>query len=99
MVSRRRKRPWAAPHPELDEVRARAGTHVERGPDGEWTVRQVSAAAATKSYTCPGCRQEIPPGTAHVVAWRSDHLLGVDAAIEDRRHWHSGCWRARGHRR
>lgn len=93
------KRRWAEPHPELDEARARAGTRREVGPDGEWTVRAVSAAAAVKPYVCPGCRQEIPPGTAHIVAWRADHVLGPDAALDDRRHWHSGCWRARGTRR
>lgn len=101
MASRRRssKRPWSQEHPELDLDRARGGSRVERGPDGEWTVRSVSAAAATKAYLCPGCRQEIPPGTAHLVAWANEHLLGPDAALADRRHWHTGCWRHRGARR
>jgi hypothetical protein len=93
------KRPWAGPHPELDVERARAGTRRESGPDGEWVVRALSGASATKTYVCPGCRQEIPPGTAHVVAWRADHLLGDEAAVAERRHWHSGCWRARDRRR
>lgn len=93
------KRPWSGPHPELDEMRARAGTRNESGPDGQWVVRSLSAAAATKSYACPGCRQEIAPGTAHVVAWRADHVLGDDAAVAERRHWHTACWQARGRRR
>lgn len=93
------KRPWSGPHPELDEERARAGTRREAGADGEWVVRSISAAAATKVYLCPGCRQDVVPGTAHVVAWRSDHLLGDDAAVAERRHWHTACWRARGRRR
>lgn len=93
------KRPWSGPHPELDEERARAGTRRESGADGEWVVRSISAAAATKVYLCPGCRQDIVPGTAHVVAWRADHMFGDEAAVADRRHWHSGCWRARGRRR
>lgn len=54
------------------------------GPPG-WTVRSVQPARATKEYRCPGCNQEIRPGTGHVVAWRE----GDD---EGRRHWHRGCW-------
>ncbi len=58
------------------------------------TVRVIPGGAATKMYRCPGCQQEIPPGLAHVVAWRTEAHGGLD----DRRHWHSGCWRAREHR-
>jgi hypothetical protein len=90
------KRPWGE-HRELDVDRARAGTRPESGPDGDWTVRNV--AASEKAYVCPGCRQTIPAATPHVVAWRADHLLGDDAAVADRRHWHTSCWRARGRRR
>jgi hypothetical protein len=32
-------------------------------------VRSISGTAATKAYRCPGCDQEIPAGTPHVVAW------------------------------
>lgn len=63
-------------------------------PDGEWYVRTILAAAATKAYRCPGCDQVIPPGTAHLVAWQAD----VGSA-EDRRHWHRPCWNARLRRR
>lgn len=93
------KRPWSSDHIELDLDRARGGRSSESGPDGEWTVQQVSGAAATKTYRCPGCRQDIPPGTAHVVAWSTDALLGAEAGLELRRHWHAGCWRARARRR
>lgn len=93
---RSNKRPWGSEHPELDAERARGGIRSEDGPDGRWSVRTVTG---TKTYTCPGCRQEIPPGTSHVVAWAEDGLLGPDAALADRRHWHSGCWRQRGRRR
>ncbi|HVV31248.1 MAG TPA: ATP/GTP-binding protein [Mycobacteriales bacterium] len=54
-------------------------------PQPDWEVRPVSGQAATKRYRCPGCDQEIPPGVPHVVAWAPD-------AVEDRRHWHRGCW-------
>lgn len=93
------KRPWSQEHAELDLDRARGGRRVESSADGDWTVVTVSAPAATKTYRCPGCRQDIPPGTAHVVAWANDSLLGVDVALEDRRHWHTACWQRRGRRR
>ena len=98
MPSSRRsgKRPWGGEHPELDLERARSGGWSEDGVDGQWTVRSVTGA---KSYRCPGCQQEIPVGAVHVVAWRQDSLLGADAAVADRRHWHPGCWRGRHHRR
>ena len=59
----------------------------------EWTVQPVSEAQALKEYSCPGCRMPIQPGAAHIVAWRADGILGDDAALADRRHWHSHCWR------
>ncbi|MCL3860466.1 hypothetical protein [Actinotalea sp. K2] len=93
-----RRRPWGEEHPELDVERARGGIQrVEGGPSGQWHVRRVSTSA--KSYRCPGCSQEIPAGTAHVVAWAADGLFGPEAALADRRHWHPGCWAARTTRR
>lgn len=92
---RSRKRPYGQAHPELDIDRARGGRSVEEGPDGSWTVQQVTSP--DKTYTCPGCSQPIPPGTRHVVAFANDSLFGADAAIADRRHWHSPCWRSRRH--
>ena len=38
--------------------------------------------------------QEIRPGIAHIVAWPADER-GDES---DRRHWHTGCWRARDRR-
>ncbi|MDA5285171.1 ATP/GTP-binding protein [Streptomyces sp. NPDC054904] len=59
----------------------------------EWKVRHVAgAAAAGKRYRCPGCDQEIPSGTPHLVAW--PEYGGVD----DRRHWHKACWNAKDRR-
>ncbi len=66
---------------------------AESGPDGDWVVRLVPGAAATKTYRCPGCDQEITPGTPHLVAWPA-HTPGP----AERRHWHSPCWRQRLHR-
>jgi hypothetical protein len=53
----------------------------------------VSAVQAQKEYVCPGCGRAIEPGTAHVVAWRADGVLGDAADLAARRHWHSHCWR------
>ncbi|MGH8994180.1 MAG: hypothetical protein ACRDYV_06960 [Acidimicrobiia bacterium] len=52
---------------------------------GEVDVRHVQPYEALKTYRCPGCDHEIPPGTGHkVVVPRADPDL--------RRHWHNGCW-------
>ena len=66
-------------------------TEVRRGQ--EWTVQPVSGAQAAKAYVCPGCGRTIEPGTAHLVAWRADGVLGEAADLAARRHWHTTCWR------
>jgi hypothetical protein len=53
------------------------------------TVRAVSGA---KTYRCPGCQQEVRPGTPHLVV-----VEGGD--VEGRRHWHTPCWRRELRRR
>jgi hypothetical protein len=55
-------------------------------------VRYVQPYQALKSYLCPGCNQEIPPGQGHMVAVPPD-------APDLRRHWHRGCWNNRHTRR
>ncbi|MBA9007683.1 MULTISPECIES: ATP/GTP-binding protein [Thermomonospora] len=65
----------------------------EEGPDGEWIVRTIAPANAVKTYRCPGCDHEIAPGVGHVVAWPADR-----GGTDDRRHWHTPCWRSRLHR-
>jgi hypothetical protein len=93
------KRPWAQDHPELDVERVRGGRRTESAADGEWTVQVVRGTGSTKTYRCPGCLQDVVPGTTHVVAWLNDSLLGVEVALGDRRHWHTACWQSRGRRR
>ena len=63
-----------------------------RHPDGEWSVRRGTGAAASKSYVCPGCSQTLAAGLPHVVAWPATDLLGDDAAVGRRRHWHARRW-------
>lgn len=79
----------------LEPERARRGVEgiVEWGGE-DWTFRGIPGSAAVKTYRCPGCDHEIAPGVAHIVAWRADGIGGPD----DRRHWHTGCWRARAQR-
>lgn len=87
---RRTARPRA-----LDDDRARRGVEsVQAFNGGQWQVRVIPAAAALKTYRCPGCDHEICPGVPHVVAWPADGW----GDERDRRHWHTGCWRAREQR-
>jgi hypothetical protein len=65
---------------------------VESWPDGDWVVRLQPGAGTAKTYRCPGCDQEIAPGTAHLVAWPAD---GINVGIDERRHWHRACWQNR----
>jgi hypothetical protein len=71
----------------------RGAARLEAGPDGEWVVRTVTGAAAAKTYRCPGCDQEIRPGTPHLVVWPE-----AESGLDNRRHWHTACWNARGRR-
>ena len=74
---------------------------VERWRGEEYVVRAVTGSAATKPYRCPGCQQAIRPATPHTVAWPVlPTTFARDAAgIDERRHWHTACWRARDRRR
>jgi hypothetical protein len=95
MPSSRRssRRPYGAEHVPVDVERALGGVRHLSADDGEWTVRTVTSAE--KTYRCPGCAQEIRPGTAHVVAWARDAIGGEAAGLEARRHWHRSCWERR----
>ncbi len=59
-------------------------------PDAQ--TRFVQPYEAMKTYLCPGCRNEIPPGMGHLVA-----VPPEDPDL--RRHWHRGCWTNRKNRR
>ncbi len=63
--------------------------------DGRWIVRSVAGAATGKPYRCPGCAQVIAVGTPHVVSWPAEPPLHADSGLEERRHWHTSCWRRR----
>jgi hypothetical protein len=90
---RHHRRPDAAAP--LDDDRVRRGVESVHGwGEGEWRVRGIPGNASVKTYRCPGCDQEIRPGVPHMVAWPADGR-GDES---DRRHWHTGCWRARDRR-
>ena len=72
---------------DVDAPRPPAGEVVEDGH----VVRRVAGTSSARSYRCPGCDQELRPGTPHVVAW-------PEGQPDDRRHWHTACWEARGRR-
>ncbi|MGO8958013.1 MAG: ATP/GTP-binding protein [Streptosporangiaceae bacterium] len=89
-----RRRGNSAAELPADDAASRLGPpQLQEWPDGDWVVRQVPGAAATKLYRCPGCDQELQPGTAHVVVWPA-HTPGP----EERRHWHNACWQRRPRR-
>jgi len=66
----------------------------ESWPDGDWVIRLVPGQTSAKSYRCPGCDQEIPPGAPHLVAWPAER-----SGPAGRRHWHRPCWEQRMRRR
>ncbi len=59
---------------------------------GTAQVHRVQPYQADKTYVCPGCNQEIRPGTGHLVVVPTSDPTG-------RRHWHSPCWEHRARRR
>ncbi len=78
---------------ELDLSRALMGRpHVQTRRGVSWNVQPVSGRAE-KTYVCPGCGLEITPGTAHIVAWRADGIMGEADDLAGRRHWHTHCWK------
>ncbi|WP_328916210.1 MULTISPECIES: ATP/GTP-binding protein [unclassified Streptomyces] len=96
-MSPRRNRPHGGRRPadrmeEDDGGTGFGGGNTEEWQGEEWVMRPIAGSASAKHYRCPGCDQEIPPGVAHVVAWRA--YGGVD----DRRHWHRACWNAKDRR-
>jgi hypothetical protein len=91
--SKRSRRAAGRPRP-LDLKRALGGQprRVVLGDGREYFV--TAASASPKPYLCPGCGATVQPGQPQVAAWEADSLLGGQAALELRRHWHLACWRA-----
>lgn len=90
--SRRRRPERSASDESFDRLLAGwKRTETRRGRD--WVVQPIPAVKAIKEYRCPGCAGMVAPGTAHVVVWRADGVMGESADLAARRHWHSHCWR------
>lgn len=84
----------AALNPPRDVSRlSYGGARKESYRGEEWFVRDIPEHRAEKPYLCPACGVTVPAGQAHIVAWRANHLMGDDAAVRDRRHYHTHCWR------
>lgn len=83
-----------AQQPPRDVTRlANGGARTEHHRGVEWWVREIPSHRAEKVYRCPECGGDVPVGQAHIVAWRAGHLMGDVAAVRERRHYHSHCWR------
>ncbi|MEM7322508.1 MAG: hypothetical protein AAF531_05420 [Actinomycetota bacterium] len=65
---------------------------VDPSDTADTETRYVQPYEAVKTYLCPGCNRDIPPGQGHMVAIPPD-------APDLRRHWHRGCWNNRASRR
>lgn len=68
---------------------------IEPRTDGDWYVRPITGSSSTKPYRCPGCDHLIALATPHTVVWPVVKALLSDAAIDERRHWHTACWTRR----
>ena len=91
--NRPRKGKREEPEP-LNVERLAAGfRRTETKAGYSYVVQPISAARALKVYTCPGCSLSIQPGMAHLVAWRTDGIMGEHNDVSERRHWHQHCWR------
>ena len=91
---RAKRRPERGDGSGEDRAPGAAFERVEEHDDGDWVVRSITGSSSTKTYRCPGCNQEIRPATPHLVVWPADGYGTVD----DRRHWHKGCWAKRANR-
>ena len=90
----RRNKPKREEHVPLDMNRTQGGRRVETRRGEAFIVQDITAANALKEYSCPGCVVPIPVGMAHIVAWHEEGLFGEEAALRDRRHWHTPCWKS-----
>jgi hypothetical protein len=86
----RPKRDEAAP---IDLSRASGGRRTETKRGEDWIVQDIAGPRAIKEYVCPGCVIPIEIGIPHVVTWHYEGLFGEEAAVRDRRHWHTSCWK------
>ncbi len=75
------------------EASNESGADMVMAEPASYSPADIAAIQATKDYVCPGCTIPITPGTAHLVTWRADGVLGDAHDLAARRHWHTHCWR------
>lgn len=87
----KKRRSSKPPHPK-GAPRSRIGSSRPMDPSAaqDSETRFLQPYQATKTYLCPGCNRDIPPGLGHIVA-----VPPEDPDL--RRHWHRGCWNNRHH--
>lgn len=67
------------------------GVKIEYKASKKWEVRKTYEGSSV--YTCPGCYMPINQGQMSLTVIEMDHIFGQQAAIDERRHWHEGCWK------
>lgn len=72
-----------APDPPPPQTRPRGDAPIWAQVPG-FDVRHVGGE---KAYRCPGCDHEIRAGVWHLVVL-------AQADPDERRHWHTECWRS-----
>lgn len=93
----RRSKKYSRPVRPINAEAMMGGVHYEESHDGtQYKVHHI--VRGTKQYICPGCQGVILPGESHEVAWTEDTFFGAEYGQEQRRHWHTSCWRHRGRR-
>lgn len=93
MPRSRRRRPERSTSDQSFDRLLAGWRRIETRRGRDWVVQPISSVQAVKEYRCPGCAGVVAPGTAHVVVWRADGVMGENADLAARRHWHSHCWR------
>jgi hypothetical protein len=89
-MPRRHERARERPGPAIPVERPLTATPAWAQAGGA-IVRAVTGEKG-KTYRCPGCQQEIRPGTPHLVVIEEED-------VEARRHWHTPCWKRELRRR
>jgi len=84
---KRATRPWqdTGALRDMSDLFVPSGANDELALDG-YEIQRVDAGRALKTYLCPECGNDIPPGESHVVVW-------PEGDPDLRRHWHQHCWR------
>lgn len=79
---------WGKPKKRTGSKHAQIRQRMDPSATANAETRFIQPYQATKTYLCPGCLRDIPPGLGHIVA-----VPPEDPDL--RRHWHRGCWNNR----